>query len=114
MSEEISNIDQMEMVLRNMWLDHKIDENKYQAGLISIANSYAMLDKKEEARGIISRLSSKFLNEVLLDYLDLDPLLKAKALAVAEYLNEDMVDINKEDVNIDLMIARMNPNERAS
>lgn len=114
MSEEISNIDQQELILRNMWLDHKIDENKYQSGLISIANSYAMLDKKEEARTLISRLSSKFLNEVLLDVLEKDPVLKGKALAVAEYLSADIQDINKEDVNIDLMIARMNPNVKAS
>jgi hypothetical protein len=107
MSEELNNIDQVEVVLRQMYLDGKIDDDKYFAGLISIASQYCMLDKKAECKELISRLSSDFLNDVLLDYLKQDAILRVKALAVAEYLSEDMKEINTEEDAIDMMLAKM-------
>jgi hypothetical protein len=107
MTEELNNIEQMEVVLRHMFTEGQIDENKYFAGLISVANSYAMLDMKPEANQLISRLSHEFLNNVLLDYLEQDPILRAKALSVAEYLKEDLKEPNIEEDAIDLMLAKM-------
>jgi hypothetical protein len=114
MEPTLDNIDQMEHILRNMYLDHQIDENKYQAGMISIACSYAMINKKEECRGLISRLSTDFIENTLVPYIENDPMLKAKALAVAEFLSEDKAEIDVEDSNIDLMLVKMDKNTKPS
>ena|ERR1700690_799699 len=114
MTEELNNIAQVEVVLRNMYIENKIDDNKYFAGLISIACQYAMIDRKDECRELISRLSSKFLNEVLLEFVKQDPILRVKALAVAEYLSEDLKEINQEEDAIDLLLAKMDHGAKPS
>ena len=107
MTEELNNIDEVEVVLRTMYINNEIDDNKYFAGLISIACQYAMVDRKAECTELISRLSTDFLNDVLLEYLKIDPILRIKALSVAEYLNDDLKEINSEEDAIDLMLAKM-------
>jgi hypothetical protein len=114
LTEELNNIAQMEVVLRHMYTNDEIDENKYFAGLISIATRYVLLDKRAEATQLISRLSTPFLNDVLLNYLEQDPILRAKALLTAEYLKEELKEPNKEEDAIDLMLAKMDRGGRLS
>ena len=113
-TDELNNIEQMEVVLRHMFTEGHIDENKYYAGLISVATRYVMLDMKPEATQLISRLSNEFLNNTLLDFLEQDPVLRAKALVVAEYLKENLKEPDVEEDAIDLMLAKMDHGGKVS
>lgn len=103
----------MEGILRNMYIDGDISEEKYQSGLISIASSYALIDHKTEATQLISRLSTKFLND-LPNILKTDEGLRAKALLVAEYINDDSIAITDEEAKIDLLLAGMDHSQQPS
>lgn len=114
MTDELNNIEQMEVVLRHMFTEGQIDENKYFAGLISIAARYVILDKRAETVQLISRLSIPFLSDVLLVHLEENAEFKAKALLVAEYLKENLKEPDKEEDAIDLMLAKMDRTKEPS
>jgi len=109
MNEEFDNLDQLEPILRNLYLEDKIDDNKYQTELVSIAASYAIAGRRQEASELISRLSKEFVEDVLPKLINEDPLYKLKAMKVAEFLF-DGLDKEIEEIEVDLLLAKMNKN----
>src|ERR1700743_162087 len=102
-NEATANLSQMEGIVRNMYLDGTISEEKYQSQLISIAESYVLINDKYSVIELISRLSSKYLNEILPDALNSE-LLFDKAQTVANFLEELLKDVDPEDAKIDMML----------
>ena len=110
---EFDNLDLLEPALRNLYLEDKIDDIKYQTELISIAASYALAGRKQEASELISRLSKEFVEIKIPQLIKTDPLYRLKCLKVAEFLGAE-IDKDLDEINIDLMLAKMDKNAPVS
>ena len=110
--EMSDQLEGLEAVVRNMYLEGQITEQQYQIQLISLAESYVLEDKVNEAKNLISRLSSDFIQK-LPQLLENNDVLRMKALTVAEFL-ELNTNFNEEESQVDLLLANMDRTQKPS
>ena len=97
-------LDYCHIALRTMLRDGEIQQETYFKGLVDLAFSWITLDERECALSLIHELSDDYVNHTLRCQIDEDPKFAAQALAVAVYLENGLPQVDKEDVEIALML----------